>query len=563
MAGRRARRRDATRAPRRKLAGGPRGKPEAPPPARDSGRAVAVWAVLAVIVLVAALIRFRLLDVPLERDEGEYGYAGQLILQGVAPFAQMYNMKLPGIYLVYAAILAVFGQTEAGIHLGLLLANAAGILLVFLLARRFTGDRPALVSAAAFAVLSLGRPVQGSTANAEQFLLVPALGGLLLVLRALEGNRLRLLFLGALLLGTGFAIKQHGVAFAAGAGLYVLLDRLRARPRDLPRVAAWCGVFAAGAALPYLGTALWMLLAGVWKEFWFWTVDYARTYTDQVPLAAAWVLLKMNAGALARADWPILALAAVGAFTLWRERSRRPRPGFLLLLAASSGIAVSFGLYFRPHYFVLLLPATAIFAGLGVAFLRDRIAGRRRGLAWVPVAAGLVAAAYPIAGDAGFLFRMDPTEASRAMYGLNPFPECVEIARHIAADTRPEDRIAVLGSEPEIYFYARRRSATSFYYTYAMGETHGYALRLQEQMIAQIEQARPRYLVLVQMPISWLKRPGSPNRLLEWFAGYRDSHYELTGLVEFAGEKSRARWGPGIPWPPRSEYRIEVLRRKD
>ena len=31
-------------------------------------------------------IRIRLLGIPLERDEGEYAYAGQLILQGVPPY---------------------------------------------------------------------------------------------------------------------------------------------------------------------------------------------------------------------------------------------------------------------------------------------------------------------------------------------------------------------------------------------------------------------------------------------------------------------------------------------
>ena len=45
------------------------------------------WWTLAVIVsgLVIA-IRIRLLGIPLERDEGEYAYAGQLILQGIPPY---------------------------------------------------------------------------------------------------------------------------------------------------------------------------------------------------------------------------------------------------------------------------------------------------------------------------------------------------------------------------------------------------------------------------------------------------------------------------------------------
>ena len=93
----------------------------------------------AVIILFFALIRFQLRDCPLERDEGEYAYAGQLILQGVAPYQLVYSMKLPGTFAAYSLILAVFGQTPGAIHLGLLFINAATTLLVFLLARRLFG----------------------------------------------------------------------------------------------------------------------------------------------------------------------------------------------------------------------------------------------------------------------------------------------------------------------------------------------------------------------------------------------------------------------------------------
>ena len=74
---------------------------------------------MAVLLLVAG-IRFRLLTIPLERDEGEYAYAGQLMLQGIPPYELAYNMKFPGVYAAYALILAGFGQTPGGIHLGVL-----------------------------------------------------------------------------------------------------------------------------------------------------------------------------------------------------------------------------------------------------------------------------------------------------------------------------------------------------------------------------------------------------------------------------------------------------------
>ena len=155
---------------------------------------------------------------------GEYAYTGQLILQGISPYQQMYNMKLPGIYVAYAGVLAIFGQTHSGIHLGLLLINAATIVLIFLLAKRLIDSTAGVVSAVCFAVLSVSQSVQGVFANAEHFVILPAVGGLLLLLKALDDDRPWLLFYSGLLLGISFLMKQHGAAFLAFGGLYLLID---------------------------------------------------------------------------------------------------------------------------------------------------------------------------------------------------------------------------------------------------------------------------------------------------------------------------------------------------
>ena len=53
------------------------------------------WALglLALLILATAGIRLRLLGIPLDRDEGEYAYFGQLLLQGVLPYTQAYNFR--------------------------------------------------------------------------------------------------------------------------------------------------------------------------------------------------------------------------------------------------------------------------------------------------------------------------------------------------------------------------------------------------------------------------------------------------------------------------------------
>src|SRR6476660_9388526 len=130
------------------------------------------WCILAVIVFGFVLaIRIRLLGIPLERDEGEYAYAGQLMLQGIPPYKLAYNMKFPGTYAAYAVIMSIFGQTINGIHLGLLLVNAATIVLVFFLGRRLGNSIVGLAAGASYAVLSVSPTVLGLAGHATHFVL--------------------------------------------------------------------------------------------------------------------------------------------------------------------------------------------------------------------------------------------------------------------------------------------------------------------------------------------------------------------------------------------------------
>ena len=141
------------------------------------------WALATIVFTLVVAIRIRLLGIPLERDEGEYAYAGQLMLQGIPPYKLAYNMKFPGTYAAYAVIMSIFGQTISGIHLGLLLVNAATVALVFFLGRRLINETAGFVAAASYALLSVSPTVLGFAAHATHFVMLPVLGGILLLLK--------------------------------------------------------------------------------------------------------------------------------------------------------------------------------------------------------------------------------------------------------------------------------------------------------------------------------------------------------------------------------------------
>ncbi len=103
-----------------------------------AARHILPLALLSLVLAVSFIVRIRLLNAPLERDEGEHAYLAQTILAGHPPWALAYNLKLPGTDFMYALFLALFGQTAVAIRLGLLLVNIATVLLIALLGKGFT-----------------------------------------------------------------------------------------------------------------------------------------------------------------------------------------------------------------------------------------------------------------------------------------------------------------------------------------------------------------------------------------------------------------------------------------
>ena len=162
-------------------------------------------------MIFAIYVRVRLREFPLERDEGEFAYAGQLILQGVPPYKLAYNMKLPGTYLAYAALMAVFGQTTAGIHLGLLAVNLATIVLLYRFVRELFDPFSAGMAAIAYSILSDSPALLGMAAHATHFVAFFGLAGTYLLWRHLQSGRWWQASASGLLMGIAFLMKQQGV----------------------------------------------------------------------------------------------------------------------------------------------------------------------------------------------------------------------------------------------------------------------------------------------------------------------------------------------------------------
>jgi 4-amino-4-deoxy-L-arabinose transferase-like glycosyltransferase len=520
------------------------------------------WTLFGLVLVLIVLIRIRLFEIPLERDEGEYAYAGQLMLQGIPPYKLLYSMKFPGTAAAYALIMWLFGQTTVGIHLGLLLVNAATIAFVLFVGRRLFGEIAGLAAGASYAVLSIGPAVLGFAGHATHFVAFAMMAGTWILLEALDRKSKIRLFLSGTLFGIALLMKQAGAPFLGFALVYLLLSAWKTRS-DFREVFVQMTVFVAGALWPCAVVCLVLWRAGVFPNFWFWSVEYARAYATQVPLSVGWKNLLDIIPLAIGPNIAIWVIAATGLFiAIWKFKSGLNQPVLILLLLFSVG-ALALGLNFRQHYFILALPAIALLTG-SVAYHAAHLPLQK--LPRIDLMGPILFAAilgWPLIAERGFLFSAPPDSASRFIYWPNPFAESVQIAKFLREHTEPNDTIAILGSEPQIYFYAKRHSATGYIYTYGLMEPQPFAERMQQEMAGEIEAARPKYVVFVAIPYSWLRHNDSKDFIFDWFEDYSVRKLNLIGLVNLVSPHQSDYYLPYASEPVTlSPFQISIYERK-
>ena len=256
----------------------------------------------------------------------------------------------------------------------------------------------------------------------------------------------------------------------------------------------------------------------------------------------------------------------MGLVSLIVSKHYRRQAVFVAGLLVFSFLAICPGFYFRGHYFLLFLPVVAVLAGAGFAAFNNLLAGRNPGSRrrLVAVLAGLVVAGFSLFQQRIYLFYNTPSKVCQLIYTGNPFPESLEIAEFIRTNCQTDDTIAVIGSEPQIYFYSNRHAATTYIYVYPLMEMHDYATTMQKEMIQQIELAKPELMVFVNIPTSWLARPGSVKLIFKWFNSYCPKFYDLVGVVDISlTGQSVYRWNQqAAGYKPNSSCWVAVYKRK-
>jgi hypothetical protein len=300
--------------------------------------------------------------------------------------------------------------------------------------------------------------------------------------------------------------------------------------------------------LPFALCCLILWRAGVFEKFWFWTVDYARQYASVVPVSQAPRMLWWGLRYGLAKGFLLLPFAAAGGLLLWFDDRLAKSRLLVFSFALASVLSVFPDFYFRKHYFLLMLPGLALLAGIAVSCL-CRWQGQKpsggKFQDW-PVWVYASTVAITVVTCAGIWFQQTAAQAARTTYQADPFPEAEAVATFIRANSPPSMPMAVLGSEPELYFLSRRHSVTGYIYTYGMMEPQPFARRMQDEMIRDIETSQPEFIIFVDDRMSWWSYPDSDLTIFKWWDDYK-TNYTLVAIADVLSPTNTVyAWGPDM-----------------
>lgn len=485
--------------------------------------------VITFFILGTIYVRLQYIDLPLERDEGEYAYIAWRITEGTPPYLSAYTMKLPLVHILYALTFKILGTSAVSARFLLMAVNLASGLLLFHIAKHYCNARIALLSLGLFLLYSALPTMHGLSANTEHFVVFFVLAGVAVFTSSQHKGAL---LLSGLCFGLAILSKQTAVIFAL-LPLILLKKGVGGRHHSEGDIAVRVRYLTIGTTLPL---AIYYLVAigyGTVDTTLFWTAKYPFLYANQVHLTDGLMqLIRVLIYFVFTTGITPFALLTVGLFVCCTRQTRHVRI-FALTFFAISCLSIVPGYYFRPHYFILSIPSVSIISGIAISQIYSSCPKKNPLIR----TASLLLCALILAAPAIInieLFKGVPTkEYMKMLYGTNPFHSSKDIANVVNKNSRPEDTIAIIGSEPQMYFYSKRRASTKYLYMYPLGENHDYRLKMQHELISDIVSEAPKIIIVANYLDSWSTGHTLATEVIEWANTYIESSYEPIYSIDY------------------------------
>jgi len=524
---------------------------------------------LGIIICLIAYIRSNFLNVPFERDEGSYAYCGNIILDGAIPFKDIGSQRLPGVFYSYAVMVAIFGYTLKSLHIGFIILNIISAIIIFLIGRRLFNNSAAIACALCWALLSMNMGISGFTIQSEHIVALFALSGIYFLIKYFDNKSYYLIALSGLFFSFAFEVKQTSFFLGLFAGILLVGKQFFEKDRDFKRIILSVLIFSAAVIIPVALDLFIVWKRGGWEDFNYWFFDIRKEYSSVISFDQGIEYLKMS--------WPgmynnykfIWIVSAIGSLTIFLTSVKWWVKLAVIGFFGFGFLTVMPGNHYYGHYFLQWVPTVCISAGAFFFSVEEIIKTRfnlKAASRYIALGILVLASFSNISALKKYYFNTNSTQLLRQVYGLNPFPESKVIADKLNTMMRPEDKLAVFGTEIQMYFYTNKISPSRFAGSGALLEFPiKKADDWQKEFINDVEKANPRFLVFFSHPISWLANPKVNNLIFPWFDKFSAEKYNLIGYADMYDNMTNYVWAPNIDLvnsPPKSQYKIFVFERK-
>ena len=485
---------------------------------------------------MVALIRSKFFNIPFERDEGAYGYYGKLLLEGKIPYKDFYEQKFPGIFYFYAFMVGVFGDTVKSIHMGFMFLNMASIVLVFAGSRRLFSPLAGVISAITFAIVSLTPSLSGFTIQGEHGVAFFISLGIYAYSYCARSTNWKYYFLTGIALGCAFMVKTSGLFLVLWGGIAIVIDFfLDGNKRSVKEFFRRTLIYSGGVFLVVGILFLIIAMKGSFNEMIYWSYEIPKKYVGQIKWEDGKTYLEYTYKAITndyKFFWMHAALALSVVFLKnipWRLKL------VSISLVGFSTMTIFPGYYFYGHYWIQILPGLSIMAGLTFYsindLLKNRLGIKTDKMKYAYVSLFIILSLMHLNKLKDYYFNPNYDRILRTVYGNNPFPETMRIADFINANSKPEDNIVSIGSEPEIYFYTKKNCPSRHAYFSALVVDVPEHKEWQREFVRDVEKAKPRYIIFYNHSISLMVQPNTDRYIWEWYDKYIKD-YNMIGCVD-------------------------------
>lgn len=464
------------------------------------------WKILLLLAIILIAVRAPFLEVPFERDEGEYASLAWQMEQGVMPYRDIITYISPGIFFLYRIAFFLFDYSVRGIRLFTLVYLLITLGLFYYFARMLLSREAALLAGVIFIFLTTDPSILANMSQREIFAVGPLLMSFIVLQKDLARPKWYYALGNGFTMAMAFMIKPTAVFhlfFIFGVCCWYYI-------RHGEHTLFWQRIVLLISGLA-LGICPFIVYFGIHKslpDFFYWTFVFPKVQSKAIGVfyptfnhvlsTLSWKLgYTFKSIFFSQFPYGFLVLAAL-LITLFK---RKKETALCSLWFLSLLLSTAAGLHFRPQYFQLIIVPQSFLAAWTMHYICQALAKKTRSVRAAYIMSSVLAL-FPFITMMVRYYFIGGDMISKKLYGPQLFTIAMPIAQHVAKHTAPSDKIYILGSEPEIYFYSQRGLASNHITAYTLTYAYGDPIARQKDVVQTLTKNPPSYIILVTQECS-------------------------------------------------------------